>query len=375
MHALKTAISFLIFLALGIASAFCVVYVYKMVKNQDAELAKVPKQIVNLPIYQEPKMDKVTTALSDGDNLDVNSISFSAAVAKVSPSVVNVYAQLQNRNDVVNIYGSGVIMTQDGYVLTNNHVVADATDFAITLVDGTVYRARLVGRDTLTDLAVLKIVTTNYATLSPIKTIRTTGVRVGEVVVALGNPLNLGQSATMGIVSGLGRATVDKVGYQDLIQTDVALNVGNSGGALIDSKGNLIGINTLIVNQAYGQQVSGLGFAVPTSEALLIMNQIIQKGYAEHPYIGAQTTLMTDVNNNNYLVISYIDPDGPAYKAGVRLGDRVVSLNGTFINQVNDFFNRISSLPLGSTVILKVNRQGTSLQFEIPLSSISGNTN
>ncbi|WP_222985453.1 S1C family serine protease [Psittacicella gerlachiana] len=295
----------MIFLALGIASAFCVVYIYKLYQEK-TEQAQRPAvtTVVNLPIYQEPKIEKVENALEEA-NLDSRTFSFSAAIAKVSPSVVNVYAQLQNRNDVVNIYGSGVIMTQDGYVLTNNHVIADATDFAITLVDGTVYRARLIGRDALTDLAVLKIITNNYAVLHPIKSIKTTNVKVGDVVIALGNPLNLGQSATMGIVSGLGRATVDKVGYQDLIQTDVALNVGNSGGALIDSYGNLIGINTLIVNQAYGQQVSGLGFAVPTSEALGIMKQIIEKGFAEHPYIGAQTTLMTDSRNNNYLVISY----------------------------------------------------------------------
>ncbi|RIY33186.1 hypothetical protein CKF54_03070 [Psittacicella hinzii] len=372
MHTLKTAITFLAFLVLGIASAFSLVYIYKLISNKpSAVVEQTPiKVIADLPSYLEPKVESVNSHIPESELRD-RSISFSLAIAKVSPSVVNVYAQLQNRNDTVNIYGSGVIMSQDGYVLTNNHVVADATDFAITLVDGTVYRARLIGRDTLTDLAVLKIISNNYATLKPITNVNTNNVKVGDVVIALGNPLNLGQSATMGIISGVGRSTVDKVGYQDLIQTDVALNMGNSGGALIDIEGNLIGINTLIVNQAYGQQVSGLGFAVPTNEALGIMNQIIQKGYAEHPYVGIQTTLMTDVNNINYLVVSYIDPDGPAYKAGVRLGDRVISLNGKPLSQVNEFFSRISSLPLGSNIVLRVNRQGTTLQFNVQLSSIS----
>lgn len=300
-------------------------------------------------------------------------ISFSAAISKVSPFVVNVYARSVDKNETVNSYGSGVIMSVDGYILTNNHVVGKAKDFAVTLIDGSVYKASLVGRDALTDLAVLKISPINNKLQAMNLPKGTSNVQVGDLVIAIGNPLNLGQSATMGIVSALGRATIDRAGYQQLIQTDVALNTGNSGGALINAQGEIVGINTLIINEAYGQQVSGLGFAIPTAEAQQIMEQIIIKGYAEHPYFGAQTTVMTDADSNNYLIISYLDPNGPAYKAGLQIGDRIISIDGLAVSQVNQFFNKLGSYSLGANVHLQVQRQGASITYNVKLASVNGN--
>ncbi|MFC6276192.1 S1C family serine protease [Psittacicella hinzii] len=358
------------FLALGVFAALGMMYVYKTLTNT----VNVEHVVSQSSRYEDPSLVNNANAVP---NLGVQptSVSYGAAIAKVYASVVNVYAQTKSGAGVVNSYGSGVVMTADGYVLTNNHVVGNAKDFAVTLVDGTVYRADLIGRDYLTDLAVLKLSTSGeYTKIRAIKSDNTARVRVGDVVIAIGNPLNLGQSATMGIISALGRATVDKAGYQQLIQTDVALNTGNSGGALINASGDLIGINTLIVNEAYGQQVSGLGFAIPTAEAVNIMQQIIKKGFAEHPYFGAQTSLMTDASNKNYLIISYIDPEGPAYKAGLRIGDRIISIDGLVVSQVNEFFNKIGSYDLGANINLQVERQGTLSNYKVILGSVSGGT-
>lgn len=304
---------------------------------------------------------RVTSTSGSSDNADGNFFSFKDAINRVAPSIVNVYTQSQVNNEVVNTYGSGIIVSPEGYVLTNLHVVANAQEIAINTNDGQVYKCQFVGSHPGTDLAVLRILTDDYSHIQPLYiSTQTTPVMVGDVVIAIGNPLNLGQSATMGIVSAVGRQSSEHLGYLDLIQTDVALNTGNSGGALINTSGQLVGINSIVVNQAYGNQVTGLGFAIPAATALRIMNEIITKGKVELPYIGAN--FANDFGANHpAVIVNSVDPEGPLAQAGLQVGDRILSYNGQSINSDKLLFGKLNSAVPGEQVLLEVERPGEQL--------------
>jgi serine protease Do len=256
--------------------------------------------------------------------------------------------------------GSGVIVRPDGYILTNHHVVEGAEQVTVELTDGRTMKAKVVGTDQPSDLAVLKVEGTNLQTL-PLGD--SDAVRVGDVVLAVGNPLGVGQTVTMGIVSAKGRATGGADTYEDFIQTDAPINQGNSGGALVSSRGELVGINSQILTPSGGN--IGIGFAIPANLAKNVMTQLIETGRVHRGMIGvtiqpvtsdlARSLGLTDVRG---ALVSAVEAGGPADKAGVRRGDVITSVNGAAVKDTNDLRNDVAQLKPGSEVKLTLVRDG-----------------
>jgi serine protease Do len=264
--------------------------------------------------------------------------------------------------------GSGVIVSSDGYVLTNNHVVDGATDIEVTLHDKREFKAKVVGTDPRTDIAVLKIDGSGFPTLALADSSK---VDVGDIVLAVGNPFGVGQTVTMGIVSATGRSGLGIEQVEDFIQTDAPINPGNSGGALVDEDGHLIGINTAIVGGS-GQN-AGIGFAVPVNMARHDMDQIVAHGKVEHAYLGV---VPQDVNpslakafNTQTMgaLVSEVSPDSPASHAGLKSGDIIQTVNGQPVENANQLRLRIGEMSAGAAVNLGVLRDGKEISLSVPL--------
>ncbi|HEY6903323.1 MAG TPA: DegQ family serine endoprotease [Candidatus Acidoferrales bacterium] len=270
--------------------------------------------------------------------------------------------------------GSGVIITSDGTIVTNNHVIDGATDIKVDLPDRREFKAKVIGTDAKTDIAVLKIDATNLPTLTLGDSSR---LKVGDVVFAIGDPFAVGETATMGIVSATGVG--GKLGienYEDFIQTDAAINPGNSGGAMIDLHGDLIGINTAILTGGGGGN-QGIGFAIPINMAKSVMDQIVSHGKVVRGYLGllpqdVSPTLAKqfNVNHPGGALVGQVEPDTPAAKAGLKRGDVILSLNGQPVNSANDLRLRISQTAPGTTVKLGVSRDGKMQDFNVTLGEL-----
>ncbi len=254
--------------------------------------------------------------------------------------------------------GSGVIISTDGYIITNQHLIEGADEILVSLSDGRSGQAVLIGKDRETDIAILRIPING---LSPIKVANNQPVRVGDVVLAIGNPLNVGQTVTMGIISATGRNRIGLNTFENFIQTDAAINPGNSGGALVDARGQLIGINTAIFSQTGGSQ--GIGFAIPISIALDVMQQIIEHGKVTRGWIGvegapitARAAMATGDSNIKGALIVGVFIDGPADKAGIRVDDIVVAVNGEPIASVRNLLEKITRHQPGDIIEVTVLR-------------------
>ena len=311
--------------------------------------------------------------------------SYAEAVARASPAVVNIYANkittfrriypvpdpltqrllgivpgpIMKRQD--QSLGSGVIFSPDGYVLTNNHVINGADDIQVLLDDGRVSQAQVIGTDAETDLAVLRITAGN---LPAIAIPDDATAEVGDVVLAIGNPVGLGKTVTMGIVSATGRQ-LKMSAYEDFIQTDAAINAGNSGGALVNALGELIGINTAIYPRTptsdgrgtYTQGAEGIGFAIPVGTAKTVLDQIIKHGRVIRGWIGADYTDITPANGatsrqQGVLVVRVV-PESPAAQANLRPGDLLLKLDGSAIVDQIDLRNREAATTPGTKVRLE----------------------
>ena len=254
--------------------------------------------------------------------------------------------------------GSGVIISADGYIITNQHLIEGADEILVSLSDGRSGQAVLIGKDKETDIAILRIPING---LSPIKVSNNQPVRVGDVVLAIGNPLNVGQTVTMGIISATGRNRIGLNTFENFIQTDAAINPGNSGGALVNARGQLIGINTAIFSQTGGSQ--GIGFAIPITIALNIMKQIIDQGKVTRGWIGVEGSAVTaraamatgDPNIKGALIVG-VFIDSPADKAGIRADDIVVAVNGEPIVGVRDLLEKITMHQPGDIIEVSVFR-------------------
>lgn len=260
-----------------------------------------------------------------------------------------------------NSAGSGVIVdAARGYVITNHHVVANGQDITVTLKDRRQLKARLVGSDSATDIAVLKIDARNLTALPWGDSDR---LQVGDFVVAIGNPFGLGQTVTSGIVSALGRSGLRVEGYEDFIQTDASINPGNSGGGLVSFAGELVGINTAIIGPAGGSV--GIGFAVPVSIVRAVMDQIIEYGEVRRGRLGVALQDLTpdlaeslNMTGDEGALIAAVEQGSPAERAGVRSGDVVVAVDGRPIRSATDLRNRVGLIRAGSPVNLEVLRGG-----------------
>jgi Do/DeqQ family serine protease len=318
--------------------------------------------------------------------------SFHEAVQRAAPSVVNISTSKEIRsprhpllNDPLfrrffgsqlpddaaaqraSNLGSGVVVNAGGYVLTNHHVVEGADEIEVALHDGKKLLARVVGGDPETDLAVLRVSADN---LPAISFGSSDALRVGDVVLAIGNPFNLGHTVTSGIVSALGRSGLGVSTFENFIQTDAAINPGNSGGALIDAGGNLVGINTLIISQT--GSAGGIGFAIPVSTAKMVLEQIIKTGGVTRGWIGVELRDVTPLDaaslqlgGTRGALIALVQRGGPADKAGVRPGDVAVEVQGKPVADATAMLNVVAALAPGEPAKMKLKRQGQDVEATV----------
>ena len=271
--------------------------------------------------------------------------------------------------------GSGVVISPDGYILTNNHVVDSATDVLVTLPDRREFKAKVIGTDPKTDIAVLKIEASNL----PVITVGNSAkMQIGDAVLAIGNPYGVGQTVTMGIVSATGRTGLGIEDYEDFIQTDASINPGNSGGALVNDRGELIGINTAILAPGSGGN-QGIGFAVPVNLARNVMDQIVTHGSVERAYLGVTIQEVTPaiakaigLNGPEGALVSDVSPNSPAQKAGLQSGDVILSMNGTPVAESNQLRMNVSMMNPGQTVHLKVFRNGQTSEITAQVGELPG---
>ena len=315
-------------------------------------------------------------------------VSYAEAVTTASPAVANLYTtkfvnkpahplfedpqfrkffgdNLPKQRRMESSLGSAVIMSPEGYLLTNNHVVADADQIVVALKDGRETLARVIGSDPETDLAVLKI---DLQDLPFIILGRSDNIRIGDVSLAIGNPFGVGQTVTMGIISATGRNQLGLNTYEDFIQTDAAINPGNSGGALVDAYGNLIGINTAIFSKSGGSQ--GIGFAIPVKLAMEVMQAIIEHGQVIRGWLGIEVQPLTPELAESFgmdgrpgIVVAGIYRDGPAQKAGLQPGDLILSIDGEAAGDGRRSMNQVARAKPGEKIRIDILRNGKPLQL------------
>ncbi len=348
--------SFLRFLAssiiAGLALAFVIVYLWPSVSER---LSQQPEDVTAKPI--------APAAL----------VSYADAVDRTAPSVVSIYTETMERQQLParlrkilgssyisrrrQDVGSGVLVSEDGYILTNNHVISQVQNIFVSLWDGRYVTAQVVGNDPETDLAVLKVAL-NGLPAAPLA--EEANVRIGDVVLAIGNAFGLSHTVTMGIVSAMGRNDLGAVLYEDFIQTDAAINAGNSGGALINHRGEVIGINTANLGQVQGAQ--NIGFAIPIAMAKDVMQQIVDNGSVRRGSLGAlfsdaELSLQTDGSSMRIgTQVRDVTPNGPAWSAGIRPGDILLSIDGVEIVDARALLLMISQRQPGSRVEFVVRR-------------------
>jgi serine protease Do len=302
--------------------------------------------------------------------------SYADTVDKVLRSVVSINASSTRGRGGGRSTGSGVIVRRNGLILTNNHVVKNASQVKVILHDGLSLDAEIVGTDEKSDLALLRV---KAKRLPAIRVGDSSKLRVGDVVLAIGNPFGVGQTVTAGIVSALSRTNVDITDYEDFIQTDAAINPGNSGGALVTAEGELVGINTAIYSRTGGSH--GIGFAIPVQMALPIMESLLLHGRVVRGWLGVsiqdidpEIKEALDLHVDRGALISQVDPDGPAHRAKLRRGDVIVAVNGSSIRDVQDLRNRISIITPGKTAQLRYARGRRQKTVPVAIGSLDTRT-
>ncbi len=326
------------------------------------------------------------------------STSFAPIVKKVVPSVVKVEVIIPGKETEIALpddpffrqffglgghqkwmtppesgVGSGVIVTKDGYILTNNHVVDNAREVKVTLNDGRVLKAKVVGKDPESDLAVIKIDAQDQPAIAFADSSQ---CEVGDVVLAVGNPFAIGQSVTMGIISATGRASMG-LKYEDFIQTDAAINPGNSGGALVDAEGRLIGINTAIYSRSGGNQ--GVGFAIPTDLARGVMVSLIEHGKVTRGHLGVRIQDVTpllakkfDLKNDQGALVGEVESNSPADKAGMKYGDVILEFNHHKVTDSRHLRLEVAETAPGDRVPVEVLRDGSVRTLEVKVNELPG---
>jgi len=341
-------------------------------------------------------VDSVTLKEGSYDSSAVSPGSYHDAVKKSMPAVVNIFTNKistkpktrkgskQNPADPLfkfffgdqppdeepsSSLGSGVLVSPEGIILTNHHVISDADDIDIALSDGRKVKAKIIGSDPETDIAVLKIEAKQLPAAITLGKIES--VHVGDVVLAIGNPFGVGQTVTSGIVSALGRDHVGINTFENFIQTDAAINPGNSGGALIDTRGNLIGINTAIYSNNGGSM--GIGFAIPINLAKQVMESILNNGSVTRGWIGVEPQNLSKElaeslglpSNTEGVLLSGVLEGGPAARGGVKPGDVLTAVNGEKTKDVRQLLNQIAKIGPGNEATLKILRKDKELELKV----------
>jgi serine protease DegS len=308
--------------------------------------------------------------------------SYATAVRKAAPSVVNIYTRtrfnhpladdpvfqrfiggsnMPQRQRMESSLGSGVIVDERGFILTNNHVVADAEEIVALLYDGREARASIVGTDKDSDLAVLKIDLDQLSAIPRASLDNQTRAEVGDIVLAIGNPFGIGQSVSQGIISATGRSGLSLNRYENYLQTDAAINPGNSGGALIDAYGNLVGINSATLNET---SFVGIGFAIPTQMAIKVLDDIITHGRVIRGWLGVEVQQLApriatqlELSPPSALIITAVPIHGPAYNSGLQPGDIITHINGQAVSDGSSEINLIADLAPGDPIELRIIRK------------------
>ncbi|MGB5441492.1 MAG: trypsin-like peptidase domain-containing protein [Gammaproteobacteria bacterium] len=363
----------------GLAAAFLYVLLVEpdLLQKGDARIVEV----------RETGTQPAAQGIIENRQDRVGPVSYADAVASAAPAVVNVHTAKiitrqihpllddpifkqffgerfkNSRKEIETSLGSGVLISEQGYILTNHHVIAGAVEIQVLLADGRKAHAIVVGTDVDTDLAVLHI---EAGQLPSIVIGDSKVLRVGDIALAIGNPFGVGQTVTMGIISATGRDQLGITNYDDFIQTDAAINPGNSGGALINAHGELIGINSAIYSRSGGSQ--GIGFAIPISLAKGIMKQIIEQGHVVRGWLGIEAQDLTPQLAESFkmattegVLISGVLRNGPADDAGLLPGDVVISINNTAVTDSREAMKIISMQPPDSAITLVVIRDGAAL--------------
>jgi serine protease DegQ len=327
-----------------------------------------------------------------GEGGDLPAVGFSRPAQKVMPAVVNIFTSSQVKTPAApfmddprfrfffgdefddsfpqqsSSLGSGVIVSHDGYILTNHHVVETADEIEVALADGRTAKGHIIGSDPETDLAVIKV---DIGSNLPAITFGLSDqAHVGDVVLAIGNPFGVGQTVTMGIVSALKRSHLGLSTFENFIQTDAAINPGNSGGALVDVNGNLLGINSAIYSPNGGSL--GIGFAIPTSTAKKVMEQIIQSGSVTRGWVGIAVQDLTPelaesfkLKDTQGVLIAEVVRGSPADKSGIKAGDILVSIDGKPLADSTVMLETISALPPGKVALLKLLRNQSEVAIQV----------
>ncbi len=358
---------------LGLAAAFVALLI-------KPDLLPTPR-----PVVEIHQTSPATRAPGEGSGTNLHALSFASAVETAAPAVVNIFTQkrVQERTNSLlddpvfrrffgdnlpapqerlqNSLGSGVIVSPQGFILTNYHVIQGAEDVVALLRDGRTVSAQVVGSDPETDVAVLHI---PFDNLPSITLGNSEGLQVGDLVLAIGNPFGVGQTVTMGIVSATGRNRLGINTFENFIQTDAAINPGNSGGALVNLAGELIGINTAIFSRSGGSQ--GIGFAIPAQLAADVMRQIVESGRVVRGWLGieaqdltAQTAASLGIDATQGVVVTGLLRDGPAYQAGIQPGDVLTRLDGDPIENTRWVLDRVTRQPPGAQVRIEGLRSGS----------------
>ena len=343
--------------------------------------------VASQPSWQPPKSEPVDTKKL-GDNPNAAVASYHNAVAAAAQSVVNIYTTQKieehpymndpmmrryfeyhgipnGESDNTNL-GSGVIISQDGYIVTNSHVISKADNIIVMLNDGRKATAKVIGNDVESDLAVIKVDLTGLKPLG----FREQSTQVGDVVLAIGNPFGVGQTVTQGIISATGRTGLGINTVEDFIQTDAAINPGNSGGALVDAYGQLVGINTAIFSRSGGSM--GIGFAIPTEIVKLVMNGIIKDGKVRRGWLGIELqSSMKDPtklgDDTQGVEVMNVMPDGPAAKAGLQKGDIITAMDNKPVDDANTLIQMVARKAPNSVVNLQVMRNKAQSSVNVTL--------
>ncbi len=321
-----------------------------------------------VPLDQPQAVEPVPA--EDLELLDAYSHAVVNVVEKVGPAVVSIGVKKHVQGQPVGGEGagSGVIITPDGFVLTNNHVVAGATQVTVTLTDGRTLTAQVVGTDPATDLAVIRVAVNGLPTaeLGDSDTLR-----VGQLAIGIGNPFGFQSTVSTGVVSALGRSLRGQSGrlIENIIQTDVALNPGNSGGPLVDSRGSVIGINTAIIALA-----QGISFAIPVNTAKWVVSELVTQGRVRRAYLGIggqthpirrQAQRYYELTKPTVVQVTMVEDNGPAQRGGLQIGDLVIRLNGESVGTVDDIHRLLTGQLPGQPVQLTILREGQRLELQV----------